>query len=241
MNQAKFCYPTPSHNPTLCMTIIRELESYDPSIFKAEFYAKGTDSIVFRLNRYVILKITRVDRNINLLREGKALFLINKMLGKSSFAPKMYSYTEHTVLEEFIEGKNLYELVVENRLDVETIAQMIKNAAHLDCLNIRHNELSRPNKHVIVREDGKPFFIDFASSTLGKGGNLPQLISALFLSKSTISKYVGKKLLINDEKKNEILNIIRDYKIMVKSETTCEKKVSQLLERLFDTIGIKIV
>jgi putative serine/threonine protein kinase len=242
MNRAKFCYPTPTHNISLCKTIVRELENYDPSIFSAEYYTKGTDSVIFRPTYGIVLKIARVDRKIDLLREGKALFLINSMLEKYSFAPKIYCYTEHTVLEEFIEGKTLHELVSENSLTIDMIAKMIKNAALLDVVKIRHNELSRPFKHIIVRKrDGNPFFIDFASSTIGKSGNLTQLVSALLLSKSIIGTYIRNKLLIDEKKSREILRIMREYKEKIKNKEVSNEQIFSLLGKLSNVIGIKII
>jgi len=188
---------------------------------------KGCDSIVVKAlmnSMLVALKIRRVDSHIKTLTaEGE-----NQMLANSvGVGAKVYCFSEDFIVMDLVEGQRIDVFV---RLAVETevrkvVVDLLKQCRRLDVIGLDHGELSRAQRHVIVKPCLEPVIMDFGSSSRSRRpANVSSLFSYLFLSKTELSTIVRKKLraVFSDE---EAIKALREYKRSL-SESSFAKVLS---------------
>ncbi len=216
------CYPLHESLEKKCEELVDHILScgLEPSLFQP--LSKGTDSLVLA-NRELgmVLKVRRLDSRYDGTREGRALLTVQYRWPTEKVAPRVFSFTRHFVLMEYIEGfmlgEFLREVVAKDPRAADTLKRLLTNimkkACMLDDAGVRHGELTRPFKHVIVRFPGlEPCFIDFGSSSIEVRNprNLSSIVSGLLLGRSSVCVKIREILRISDT--NEIIRVLRAYK-----------------------------
>lgn len=143
---------------------------------------KGTNSVVYRCKPRLgdfdlACKIRRSDSTRpSLAPEGQMFHIANSV----GVGPRLYTYSRDVIAYRYVDGVPLGRwwgsTGVEQRRSL--VEDLLNQAFKLDTAGVSHNELSRPEKHVIV-ESGRPVIIDFESATLGGGRNVTQVASGL--------------------------------------------------------------
>ena len=175
---------------------------------------KGCDSIVVKAlmdGALVALKIRRVDSHVKtLIVEGE-----NQMLANSvGVGARVRCFSEDFIVMDLVEGQHIDVFV---RLAVEAevkkvVVDLLKQCRRLDVIGLDHGELSRAQKHIVVKPRLEPVIMDFGSSSRSRRpANVSSLFSYLFLSKTELSTIVRKKLgtVFSDE---EAIKALREYK-----------------------------
>jgi len=148
------------------------------------FVAKGWRGFVFKVrlgNKIAALKIGSPDR---LLKEANVLKAANKL----GVGPKMYGFTNHCVAMQFVYGEAYPDFIEKagKKQTKQVVLKILKQAEKLDKAGIDHGELSRADKHIIVRRFGegvKSYFIDFEKgSTVRKPHNFGSVLNYLLLN-----------------------------------------------------------
>ncbi len=185
---------------------------------------------MYAINDSMALKLARTDSQADMTREGIILLRIQYMAPQFRLAPKVYSFTRKLLLMEMIKGITLEEALERNILEKKHIAWMLEKSLILDELNIRHNELSRPYRHVLllgkVRE---PMFIDFYNATLGRKGSFTKLLSGLIFSNNRASRKIRKILGIREKDLHVLINLAKEYKRGVLKTQETKKTLNRIL------------
>lgn len=218
------CYPLISeHDFSKCNLLVEELKFFFNNA-QLKLISKGTDSIVIELNQRFVLKVSRLDRNVNYIREGNILLHINYCYGKERIAPKVYIFSKDFLVEEKIDGLLLFVFLKSGESEEikKVVLKIIDKAHKLDVIGISHNELSRAQKHIIVeKKTYEPIIIDFGSATYNtNSSNLTQVASYLFLGNNAVSKLIIEKLQIEDIKLDKIKELLKIYKKGIKEKKT---------------------
>jgi|TARA_Y100000310_G_scaffold342356_1_gene445295 putative serine/threonine protein kinase len=177
------------------------------------FVAKGWRGFVFKVkigNKIAALKIGSPER---LLKEANVLKTANRI----RIGPKLYNSTHHCVAMQFIYGKRYPDFIetASKTQTKQTVLKILKQAEKLDKAGIDHGELSRADKHIIVRVSGAPghrgterrsgstvsrcpriYFIDFEKgSTVRKPHNFGSVLNYLLLNPhSFVARKTREKL-----------------------------------------------
>lgn len=148
------------------------------------FVAKGWRGFVFKAkigNKTVALKIGSPDR---LLKEANVLKNANKLC----VGPKMHGFTNHCVAMQFVYGEKYLDFIEKavKKQAKQAVLKILRQAEKLDKAGVDHGELSRADKHIIVRRFGegvKTYFIDFEKgSTVRKPHNFGSVLNYLLLN-----------------------------------------------------------
>lgn len=180
---------------------------------------KGQNSVVVRgvlLGMYdCVCKILRPDASRqDLLHEARALICANSV----GVGPRLYTFTRHVLVMEYVRGQTLDEWVKANPQDSDIkklVQNLLEQCFRLDQVGLVHDELSRPREHVIVREDLTPCIIDFETSsfeTSGKRTNLTQILNALVLGGSETAQIIRSRLGLTEEKMRQLRQLLSMYK-----------------------------
>jgi len=215
--------------------ILRKLEKN--GIRNIKYFTKGKRGFVY-VGKYgdkkVAIKIKNPDSRAILRINNEIEFL--KILNKKDIGPKLLFYDENYFVYKFVDGINISEFMnsinkkynnTNNKKMLITIIKKIMNQMFImDQLKINKEEMSHPQKHIIIDENNNPVLIDFERSrhTI-KPSNVTQF-SDFLISNNTSSVLkkndikVNKKLLINAAKRykkqenksnfNVIIKIIED-------------------------------
>ncbi len=116
-------------------------------------YFRGKHSIVFVEGERAIKKF-RPGFELNF---GKEVYFLKK-LQQCNFVPRLYCWDEDKleIAMEFIEGK----LIRDVALEPPVIKKCFNACRTLDTLGIQKEEMHRPDRHIIIRDD-TPYFVDF--------------------------------------------------------------------------------
>ncbi len=174
---------------------------------------KGQNSFVFKCgidNNYYACKIRRFDSpRPNLLNEGNYLRLANSV----GVGPRLIDYTSNVLVMELINGLPIQKYVItEGPGELRMILRdLLWQCRKLDSIGLAHNELSRPQDHIIIGS-GRAFIIDFESASLNnRVSNVAQLVNALIMGKGFVQNHV--RLVIGvDINFDELRSMIRRYK-----------------------------
>ncbi len=162
---------------------------------------KGKHSEVYVFGRYAV-KVFKRDFIYNFKKEVKFLTILQPF----KFVPTLYFIDESNlrIVMEFINGIRIGDFIRyegENRIR-EILAKCYDICYLLDLLGIQKEELSKPEKHIIIRGNNV-FFVDFERGLLrDKPANVTQF-SAYVISR--VSNFVDL-----DVEKLKIFT--RDYK-----------------------------
>lgn len=178
---------------------------------------KGTTSIVLKGiylgNIQVTIKVRRTDANRpSVIREAKILEIINI----HGVGPRMLSFSRNMIVWKYIEGLSFEEWlqsVPAKRVLKNILKDIIIQLYTLDKIGVSHNELSRPENHIIIAlPEQKPYIIDFESATIKKdASNLTQFLNFLIKPRSKIGTKIKNILEIEVDRKY-LINAFKMYK-----------------------------
>ena len=162
------------------------------------FVAKGWRGHVFKVRIGAKIAALKISTQERILRESSVLKKANAV----GVGPKIYGVTKHCVAMQFIYGKR-YPDFIENTTKKnarQAVLKILKQAEKLDKVGIDHGELSRADKHIIVRTlkarsskleassfkrpaSSRVYFIDFEKgSTVRKTHNFGSVLNYLLLN-----------------------------------------------------------
>jgi len=214
------CYPYPTEEEYIRR--IRRLKAVGikgfilegaSNVGKYRVLGKGFRGIVVRAQSVfgdVAVKLRRVDSpRDHLLNEAKFLKIANSI----GVGPLIYTSDRDFIVMEYIVGTNLPQWIIEEEdrtLIEKVVVDVLTQAMKLDLVGLDHGELSRPIRHVLVTNDGKPYIIDFESASLERRPkNLTGLIQYLFIRDNEVGRKLRAIFKVDRER---LIEAIRRYK-----------------------------
>jgi len=190
--------------------ILNELEKKNISCIN--FFAKGKRGLVFTANyknKKIAIKVKRKDsfamNTIN--HESKILQLVNK----HGIGPKFLFNTSKFLVYEFVEGEYLKNLF--SSKDIRLLCKkVLEQCFILDLLKVSKQEMTRPFKHVIVK-NSKVTLIDFERSRRNFSHNVSQFCTF-------IMNHI-------DRNKKKWIKLVREYQ-----KNQSKENFNQLLKQL---------
>jgi len=176
---------------------------------------KGQNSFVFKCrinNEYYACKVRRPDSpRPSLINEGRYLRLTNSV----GVGPRLIGYMGNAIVMELISGVSLQHYVEHadpNELR-GVVRDLLWHCRRLDAIGLVHNELNRPQEHVIISR-GRVYIVDFESASMNsRASNVSQLLNALIMSKGPFQGRVRSMLGIHVHPE-QIRASIREYKVV---------------------------
>lgn len=193
---------------------------------------KGCESIVIaglmEMNGVIAIKIRRLDSSRRTMRgEATKLSIANRV----GVGPKLIAFTDDFILMEYVNGIELPDFIRKvrdrNKL-IRVLVDILEQTYKLDSVGLIHKELSRANRHILIRKyDLKPFILDFETASLtSKSSNLTQVISFLFIKPSTIRSKIYQ--LLGTVNADKLIEVLREYK-----RSRSRKDYTKLLKLLY--------
>lgn len=148
-----------------------------------KFIGKGYRGIIIKAcwkDRIVAGKILRTDSGISSLAEEAEMTKIANSIG---IGPRIFDYSEHVILMEYIRGKDLDKWLselseVQACFLKEVLKAILTQARRLDSINLDHGELSNARRHIIIKNDLTPAILDFGKARMSrKPKNLTSIVS----------------------------------------------------------------
>lgn len=199
--------------------ILKELEKNN--IKSIKYFAKGKRGLVFTgvyTSKKIGIKINNPKSSAIMRLENEAKFL--KLLNKNGIGPKLLLNGNNFLAYEFIEGHNIIEFLsafkknsIENgnnkRMIIKIIKKTMKQLYIMDKFKIEKQEMSHPQKHILINKKNNPTLIDFerCKYTLNPG-NVTQFCDFL-ASDNMMTILKNGKIEINQKK---IIEAARRYK-----------------------------
>ena len=159
-------------------------------------YKKGKRGIIF-LDGDTIIKKKNPKAEVDTL-QNEITFL--KILNKHNIGPKLIDSSEDSVKMEFIDGVLIGEYFEKETKEniLKVIKDLLEQCYKMDQLGISKFEMTRPHKHIIVR-DNKPVLIDFERCRkTEKPKNVTQFLQ--YLTSENISNLLRTKSINLDKK-----------------------------------------
>jgi putative serine/threonine protein kinase len=188
------------------------------SIGGVRVLGKGYRSIVVLVETsrgLAAAKIRRVDSTRGgLIHEAMMLKLANTV----SVGPRLYGFTDDVILMEYIHGSNILDWI-SNEDDADRIRYaariLLGQAYRLDRVGLDHGELSRAERHIIVKPTGEPVIIDFESASIHRRPrNLTSIVQYIAFR---IPYITGRRVVEAD--RDVILESLRMYKRYIDDES----------------------
>ena len=179
-----------------------------------KYFAKGKRGIVFTgyyKNKKTAIKIKNPESEAVLRINNEINFL--KILNKKNIGPKLLFYDKDFFAYGFVEGINISEFLEKPIINKKAIIDLIKKIMSqmyiMDKLKINKEEMSHPQKHIIINKKNKPVLIDFerAHCTI-KPSNATQFCDFL-ISKHMATILKSNNIKIDDKK---IISAAKKYK-----------------------------
>lgn len=192
--------------------ILKKLEKIQ--IKSIGYFKKGKRGFIFTGNfkgKKVAVKIKNPESSAVLRIENEANFL--KKLNKKGIGPKLLFFGDDFIVYEFVDGISFTDFLKNKNSNKNIVLKLIKNIFNqlfiLDKLNINKEEMSHPQKHILINSRNKPVLIDFERCHYSiKPGNVTQFCDFL-MSGMVKTLLKNKRVMINNEK---IINAAREYK-----------------------------
>lgn len=187
------------------------------SIGGLRILGKGYRSVVVLVEaggRLAAAKIRRADSTRDsLLYEARMLRLANTV----SVGPVLYGFTEDIILMEYIHGSSILEWVSQED-DISrirgTIRILLEQAYRLDRIGLDHGELSRAERHILVRSSGEPVIIDFESASVDrKPRNLTSIVQYIVFR----IPYATSRRIVEADR-DKLIDDLRRYKQSISDE-----------------------
>ena len=145
-------------------------------------------------------------------------------MNKKGIGPKLLFYDKNYLVYGFVEGKLIADYLKNNKKEDigKIIIKIMDQMFVMDKLKMNKEEMSHPQKHIIINKKNNPILIDFERSRYTiKPGNVTQFTDFL------MSKDVST-ILKNDNMKVNNKKIINAAKIYKKQQN--EKNFSNILK-----------
>jgi len=190
--------------------ILRTLEKNN--IKNPKYFSKGKRGLVF-VGKYkdkkVAIKIKNPESKA-ILRTDNEIRLL-KILNKKNIGPKLLFFDQDYLVYGFINGSLITDYLKINKKEkiIKIIKKIMNQMFIMDELKINKEEMSHPQKHIIIDKKNNPVLIDFERSrhTI-KPGNVTQFTD--FMMSKNISTILTKNnIKIN---KNKLINAAKSYK-----------------------------
>ncbi|MCL1976842.1 MAG: serine/threonine protein kinase [Candidatus Bathyarchaeota archaeon] len=171
----------------------------------------GIVVIAYVNGEQLALKMRRLDGGRD------SFFHEAEMLQKANnigVGPKFVAVTKNFLLSQLIDG-DLLAKWLENHKEKSVFCSVLRDILEqcwcLDEAGLDHGELSKAPRHLLMDKVGKPFIVDFETSSIQrKVANVTSVCQHLFVGNSAVSRLVWEVL--GEKDKNQIVNALRDYK-----------------------------
>ncbi len=157
------------------------------------------------------LKMRRTDADrTDLGHEAEML----KIANSAGVGPTFVSASKDFLLSQLVDGDLLYEWLKTHR-DKETmhiiLTDILEQCWRLDEVGLDHGELSKAPKHLLVDKTGKPFIVDFETSSINrKVANVTAVGQFLFQGQSDAAKAFAETF--GERKHIPLVDTLRKYK-----------------------------
>ena len=147
--------------------ILKQLEKN--GIKNLKYFAKGKRGLVFTgvyKSKKIGIKINNPKSSAIMRVENEAKFL--KLLNKKGIGPRLLLNGNNFLAYEFVEGHSLMEFLStlkknsnNKKIIIKIIKKTMKQLYIMDQLRINKQEMSHPQKHIIIEKSNNPTLIDF--------------------------------------------------------------------------------
>ena len=192
--------------------ILKKLEKNNVKAVK--YFKKGKRGYIFTANyknKKVAIKIKNPKSDAVLRIENEANFL--KILNKKNIGPKLMFFNNEFIVYEFVGGSNIIDFLENKKPNKKSTLKLIKNIFSqlfvLDRLSINKEEMSHPQKHIVVTNKNYTVLIDFERAHyVLKPGNVTQFCDFL-MSKRIFGLLKANNIGVSNKK---IINAAKHYK-----------------------------
>ncbi len=190
--------------------ILKELEKNN--IKNIKYFAKGKRGVVFigsYKDKKVAIKVNNPESNAILRISNEINFL--KVLNKKNIGPKLLLYDNDFLVYEFADGEFIADYLKNNKKDKikKIIKKILSQMFVMDKMKLNKEEMSHPQKHIIIDKKDNPTLIDFERMHYTiKPSNVTQFCDFL-LSNNILNTLKNNTITIN---KNNIINAAKIYK-----------------------------
>ncbi len=190
--------------------ILRELEAHD--INNLRYFARGKRGIVFTAiykEKKIAVKINNPQSQALMRMENEARYI--EFLNEKKIGPKLLLHGGGFLAYKFVEGDVIGDFLAKS--DKKSIIGVIKKVMdqlyEMDKLKINKQEMSHPQKHIIIAKNNNPALIDFEKCKyVLNPSNATQFCD--FLTSEYVSQILSSKNI--SIKKYELINAARSYK-----------------------------
>ena len=198
--------------------ILRELET--EKIGNIHYFAKGKRGLIFSgdyTNKKIAVKIKNQKSEATGRIGNEIKFL--RILNKKGIGPKLLLTGDEFLAYELVEGKNISQFLgaLGNKpSNKKTILGIIKKVMlqlyEMDKLSINKEEMSHPQKHILISKSNEPVLIDFerCKYTISPS-NVTQFCDFL-LSETVFGILINNNIRVNRE---NLIEAARNYKKQV--------------------------
>ena len=202
-------------------SLLKTLERNNVNNLK--YFAKGKRGVIFTgnyKNKKVAIKIKNPDSKAILRINNEIKFL--KVLNKKIIGPKLLFYDENYLVYEFVEGLGISDFLessIKNntinkknnnkKTTINIIKKILNQLFTMDKLNINKEEMSHPQKHILIDKKNDTTLIDFERCHYTiKPSNVTQFCDFL-ISNTILTLLRNNKININ---KNKLIEAAKQYK-----------------------------
>jgi len=207
--------------------LLEELER--KAVSGVKYYSKGKRGYVysaFYKGERVAVKHLRSDTKAKdvISKEASNLMILNK----KNIGPRLIMYNEDYIVTEFIEGDTFLEYVSKHdrKEIVKVMLDILRQCSLMDDLHISKEELTRPFKDLIIKND-KPVFLDFERC---HKTDKPQNITQIF------QFFLSIKVALELGKKGIKLNQLRIRRLLQKYKKAGEDEKKSIRKLLVKSI-----
>lgn len=159
----------------------------------------------------VAVKIRRTDADrADLLHEARMLSVANSV----DVATRLIAASKNFLFMQLIDGSLLPNWLETNRDPSKVklvLGEIMEQCFRLDQAGLDHGELSKAPKHLLVDKDGKPFIIDYETSSVQRRvANVTSVCQYLFAGNSKASKILAEML--GEKDRFRLIDVLAVYK-----------------------------
>ena len=152
---------------------------------------EGVVIVAYMNGERVALKMRRTDGGReNFFHEGEMLQKANAV----SVGPRFMAVSKNFLASQLIGGGTLTQWMQNSRNRTKfrkVLKNILEQCFRLDEAGIDHGEISKAHKHILMDTDGKPYIIDFETSSIARDpNNVSSVCQYLFLGNSVVSKTI---------------------------------------------------
>lgn len=178
-----------------------------------KYFAKGKRGIIYTATykkKKVAIKIKNPDSDAKGKIKNEAKYL--RLLNKYKIGPKLISFKNNELMYEFIEGDFILDYIKNNnkKATFKILKDILNQLRILDKLKINKEEMHRPFKHIIIKNNATLIDFERAYKTK-KPHNVTQFCQFVI---NTLK--INRKALINLAKKYKSNQTDKNFKAILK-------------------------